>query len=449
MNKKSRQGWFKNGLFWRTFLLLTFLVTASVVAWLASFRMFETGPRAEQMAAQVTSLVTITRAALTHSAPEMRRELLFDLASNEGIRIYPLEATDKIVPLEVHPIMPGLEDHITDTLGSDTLFASSVNDVKGFWISFQIEGDEYWLMIDRGRLDQTTRSQWLRWVSVALTLSLIGAALISALINQPLARLTAAARAVAKGAHPSPLPESGPTEIEEANRSFNQMVSDLARIESDRAVILAGISHDLRTPLARMQLEIEMANLTAQSRSDMQSDLAQMDAIISQFLDYAKPSTDYKYTHFNLSELVENIAMTAMRLPNVSISTNIEKSIMIDGNPTDFERILNNLIENARRYGKTPESNLCEVEVTCHANHTQAIIEVSDHGNGVPESQLDQLLLPFIRLDAARGQANGSGLGLAIVNRIALRHNGSVSLFNSMMGGLTVRVTLPLKQQRT
>ncbi|WP_436431120.1 histidine kinase dimerization/phospho-acceptor domain-containing protein, partial [Enterococcus faecium] len=82
---------------------------------------------------------------------------------------------------------------------------------------------------------------------------------------------------------------SGPTEIEEANRSFNQMVADLNRIESDRALILAGISHDLRTPLARMQLEVEMANLSDESRDGMHSDLAQMDSIIGQFLDYAKP----------------------------------------------------------------------------------------------------------------------------------------------------------------
>lgn len=448
MSNRSRTGWFSNGLFWRTFLLLTFLVTASVVAWLASFRMFESGPRSEQMAAQVTSLVTITRAALTHSAPEMRRELLFDLASNEGIRVYPLESTDKIIPLEMHPIMPELEEYIQLTLGKNTLFASSVNDVEGFWVSFYIDDDEYWLMIDRGRLDQTSRSQWLRWVSIALVLSLIGAAFISALINQPLARLTAAARAVAKGRTPSPLPESGPTEIEEANRSFNSMVSDLARIESDRAVILAGISHDLRTPLARMQLEIEMANLTPESRVDMQSDLAQMDAIISQFLDYAKPSDDFHYTNFDLSSLLEEATFTAARLPDVRIHTRIEKAITIDGNPTDFERIMNNLIENARRYGKTPGTNFCEITFTCHSDGTQAILEISDEGEGVPDSELDQLMLPFTRLDSARGQANGSGLGLAIVNRIVMRHNGTVHLFNGALSGLTVRISLPLRHQR-
>src|SRR5450830_566638 len=106
MSNPTRQRWFSNGLFWRTFFLLTFLITASMVAWVASFRMVERGPRAEQLAAQIVSVVTITRAALTHSAPEMRRELLFDLASNEGIRIYPLENRTRSHRRTIPPSFP-------------------------------------------------------------------------------------------------------------------------------------------------------------------------------------------------------------------------------------------------------------------------------------------------------------------------------------------------------
>ena len=117
-------------------------------------------------------------------------------------------------------------------------------------------------MLERERLPGLTGVQWLGWAGVVGVLSLLGAALISSLINLPLARLTAAARAIAQGKRPTPLPEKGSKEIIEANRSFNQMVDDLQQVESDRAVILAGISHDLRTPLARMQLELEMAKLS-------------------------------------------------------------------------------------------------------------------------------------------------------------------------------------------
>lgn len=448
MRSQVRLGWFSNGLFWRTFFLLTFLITASMVAWVASFRIVERGPRAEQLAAQIVSVVTITRAALTHSAPEMRRELLFDLASNEGIRIYPLENSDKVAPPDDSPVLPELEYFVKQAMGDDTQFSSSVNDVDGFWISFKIDEDQYWLMLDRGRLDRTSSLQWLGWASIALVLSLIGAVFISTLINQPLARLTAAARAIAKGKQPDPLPESGPTEIEEANRSFNQMVADLNRIESDRAVILAGISHDLRTPLARMQLEVEMAKLSDEARDGMHSDLAQMDAIIGQFLDYAKPFDASHFMPVDLSGMLEDTANNAKRLTDVRILTDITPGVEAKGNSTELERVISNLIENARRYGKTPGTDIAEINLRCHAEGQQAVIEINDHGAGAPDSELEHLLRPFTRLDAARGQANGSGLGLAIVNRIVIRHNGKLHLRNRSGGGLSVQITLPLHHER-
>ncbi|MBB5393066.1 MULTISPECIES: sensor histidine kinase [unclassified Herbaspirillum] len=450
MKARTQSGWFSNGLFWRTFFLLTFLITASMVAWVASFRMVERGPRAEQLAAQIVSVVTITRAALTHSAPEMRRELLFDLASNEGIRIYPLEKTDKIVPPEDSPIVPELEYYVRETLDENTLFASSVNDVEGFWISFNIDGDKYWLMLDRGRLDRTSSLQWLGWGSIALFLSLIGAVFISTLINQPLARLTAAARAIGKGRQPEPLPESGPTEIEEANRSFNQMVADINRVESDRALILAGISHDLRTPLARMQLEVEMANLSDESRDGMHSDLAQMDSIIGQFLDYAKPFDANSLDAVDISGLLLDVAANATRLPDVKIATAIAPGAEIAGDGTELARVFNNLVENARRYGKTPGTDCAEIDLRSRIEAHNVVVEIADHGPGVPDSECERLLRPFTRLDTARGQANGSGLGLAIVNRIVLRHNGKLVLkgHEETRGGLVIQITLPLLHHR-
>lgn len=443
MGHQAHQRWFSNGLFWRTFFLLTFLITASMVAWVASFRMVERGPRAEQLAAQIVSVVTITRAALTHSAPEMRRELLFDLASNEGIRIYPREVSDKVFPPDNSPELPELEYDVRQSLGDDTQFASSVNDVDGFWISFKIDEDEYWLMLDRGRLDHTSSLQWLGWGSIALVLSLIGAVFISTLINQPLARLTAAARAIAKGKQPGPLPESGPTEIREANLSFNQMVADLDRIESDRVVILAGISHDLRTPLARMQLEVEMANLPDAAREGMHSDLEQMDAIIGQFLDYAKPFDSSSFVPVDLSALLEDVISSVKRLNGVNIHSSIKPGVEIMGNGIELERVINNLLENARRYGKTPLSDTTDIDIVCKTEGHFVRVEIGDHGPGAPDSELERLLRPFTRLDTARGQANGSGLGLAIVNRIVIRHNGKLNLRNRDGGGLLVQLMFP------
>ncbi|KAB8061763.1 MULTISPECIES: sensor histidine kinase [Janthinobacterium] len=437
----------KSGLFWRTFLLLGTLTTVSMITWIGMISVIQREPQAQQISAQIISVVTITHAALTHSAPELRRELLFDLVSNEGIRIFSLEEDDRIEPPPDNYLMPDIEALVKAKLGKDTRFSARVNGVAGFWVSFKIDDDEYWLMLDRERLRGLTGFQWLGWASLVSLLSLLGAAIISSLINLPLSRLTAAARDIAKGKQPAPLPEKGPIEIIEANRSFNQMVDDLKQVESDRAVILAGISHDLRTPLARMQLEVEMANLSDEAREGIQSDIGQMDAIIGQFLDYAKPTEASSFTDVDLSGLLSDMAREAMRLPDVKINATIADGAHAMGNPTDLRRVLNNLIENARRYGKTPGSDVTEIDIACQVRTShgvkKVIIEVQDHGTGVPAEKIEQLMKPFTRLDTARGQANGAGLGLAIVDRVLLRHGAELQVRNREGGGLAFQISLP------
>jgi two-component system osmolarity sensor histidine kinase EnvZ len=448
--RAPRFGWFRSGLFWRTFFLLSVLTTLSMGSWIGIVNLVQRGPQVQQTAELVVSVVTITKAALTHSAPELRRELLFELVSNEGIRILPLEPTDRVEPPPNTAMMPEVAAVVREKLGQDTRFSRRVNDVAGIWISFNIDGDKYWLMLERDRVAGLTRVQWIGWASVVGALSVLGAALISSLINLPLARLTAAARSIAQGQRPTPLPEKGSQEIIQANRSFNQMVDDLAQLEKDRAVILAGISHDLRTPLARMQLEVEMANLSQEAREGMQSDIAQMDAIIGQFLDYAKPTETATFAAVDMSDMLTDIARAAERIPHMRVSAHIEPGVVALGNPTDLRRVINNLIENARRYGRTPGEDVTEIEIDCRIKTTghgrRGVITLQDHGPGVPDDQIAQLLKPFTRLDTARGQANGAGLGLAIVDRVLSRHNAEFTMQNRPGGGLRFQMALPLVQ---
>ncbi|MES2758786.1 MAG: ATP-binding protein [Pseudomonadota bacterium] len=441
-----RLSWFKSGLFWRTFLLLGLLTTLSMGSWIGMINAVQRGPQVKQTAELVISVVTLTRAALTHSAIDLRRELLFDLVSNEGIRITSLTPSDIVDPPPDNPLMPEIEASVKEKLGADTRFSSRVNGVAGFWISFKIDGDAYWLMLERERLDSLSGVQWLGWAGVVGVLSLLGAALISSLVNLPLARLTDAARAIAQGKRPDPLPEKGAQEIIEANRSFNQMVDDLQQVESDRALILAGISHDLRTPLTRMQLELEMARLSTEAREGMQSDIAQMDAIIGQFLDYAKPTEAASFVAVDISYLLADVARAAERIPSMRVSSDIEPGVRVMGNETDLRRVFNNLVENARRYGATPGSDVTEIDIACRINANggirRAVICLQDHGVGVPPEQIEQLLKPFTRMDTARGQANGAGLGLAIVERVAGRHGAVLTLRNRDGGGLQVELVM-------
>jgi len=394
----------------------------------------------------VVSVVTITHAALTHSAPELRRELLFDLVSNEGIRVFTLEADDQVDPPPDNALMPDIQKLVRAKLGQDTRFSSKVNGVSGFWVSFKIDDDQYWLMLERERIRGLTGIQWLGWASVVSLISLLGAAFISSLVNLPLRRLTKATRAFAQGMRPDPLPEKGPNEILEANRSFNQMVLQLQQVESDRAVILAGISHDLRTPLARMQLEVEMAHLSDEAREGIQSDIGQMDAIIGQFLDYARPTEASSFISVDISELLADVAHDAARIPDMRVKTDIAPGVHAMGNATDLKRVINNLVENARRYGKTPDQDITEIDIGCSIKGAGAasrvVIEVQDHGAGVPDDQIGQLLKPFTRLDTARGQANGAGLGLAIVDRVLQRHGAELRVRNRDGGGLAIQILM-------
>ncbi len=438
----QRLTWLRSGLLWRTFFLLAFLIAASMAAWVASFRIVERTPRSEQIAAQVVSIVTITRAALLHSAPMLRRELLFELASAQGIRVYPKEVSDRTTPLPDSELIRLVRENVQTRLGRNTEFAGSVNDIRGFWVSFYIDDDDYWLMLERERIERASGIQWIGWGGVTLLLSLVGAVFISRLINQPLARLSTAARAVARGKTPPKLPESGPAEIREANRSFNQMVQDLKQVESDRAVILAGISHDLRTPIARMLLEVEMARLPEDAQRGMQADLAQMEAIIAQFLDYARPAEPGSHAVFDLSALLHKVAQEAQRSPEIDVSTSIGDELRVRGNQTEIERLMNNLIENARRYGKTAGSDVAQVDISASKLGGEVMIELADRGSGLPDDQIPHLLRPFTRMDSARSQANGAGLGLAIVDRAVQKHHGRLEINNREGGGLAVRVWL-------
>ncbi len=243
-------------LFWRTFFLLSLLLIGSIVAWLQTFRALEFEPRAVQTAQQIASLVNLSRAALVHSDSIARVSLIKTLADQEGVRIVPREPTDRYATFNAGELDTRVMDELVTRLGPGTVMAASVNGEDGLWVGFKIDADQYWMLLDRSRLTRVGGRTWLIWLITAAGLSLAGAALIARLINRPLKQLSFAASRVRDGDFDaSRLDEKAVTsEIREVNIGFNRMAQQLAKIEQDRAVMLAGISHDLRTPLARLRL---------------------------------------------------------------------------------------------------------------------------------------------------------------------------------------------------
>lgn len=427
------------GVFWRTFLLLMLLIGASLAGWFQSFRVFERTPRAQQIAQTIVSVVNVTRSALVHSDVAKRADLLADLASNESIRIYPLEPSDVVDSLRDSASNQLMVDYVRARLGTDTRIVRGVNGREGLWVSFSIDDDEYWVAFERDRLEAVQGLQWLGWGAVGLALSLVGAIVISRLINLPLKRLATAAVVIGRGGRPDPLPEKGLNEIRAANTSFNTMVDDLERIEADRVLLLAGISHDLRTPLTRLRLEAEMSVPDEAARTAMQSDIEQMNAIIGQFLDYAKPlAADDAFDDVDLTAIVRGVTSELANDAQLDVVTDFHPVAPVRAHPTEIQRVVLNLIENARRYGRTPGTDTTNLTIATYDDPPR--IEVRDRGPGIPAEAIRRMKQPFTRLDTARSQASGAGLGLSIIDRIALRHGARFELENASGGGLVARL---------
>jgi len=437
------------GLFWRTFALIALLIAVSIAAWFQSFRVIEREPRAQRVALQLVAVVKLTRTALLYSDPDLRRALLQDLESNEGVRVYPRETTDKYRLQPDESLNRLIEHDVRGRLGNDTVIAQSVNDIPGVWISFKIDDDDYWVALDRDQLDNVTGLQWAGWGVFALALSLFGAAFITSLVNRPFARLALAARRVGSGQSPEPLPERGMGVAAETNRSFNQMVQDLEQLDADRALMLAGISHDLRTPLARLRLETEMSPSDEATKLAMVDDIEQMDMIIGRFLDYARPMQRMAEA-VDLSLIGGEMAARFYAEDGVLMKTDLAQGATIEGDPTDVRRVIGNLLENARKYGRSAVDDIARITLQTKVNHGRVELSVMDEGRGIPEDQVALITRPFYRVDTARTQANGTGLGMAIVQRLVTRQRGTLRLRNRHPhAGFEVTIDFPAMEKRT
>ncbi len=238
-------------LFWRTFVLLALLLAGGVFAWTQTFRALEFEPRAVQAAQQIASLVNLARSALRSSDGINRIALIKSMSNQASVKLAPREPQDKWVPYEVDRFSKAIGSGLRSQLGPDTLVASAVNGVPGLWVGFSIEKDPYWLQTDRGSVGPMAISTLSVWVGIALLATILGSATIARLINQPLRDLSFAASRIREGEFESHLDETTLTsEVRQVNMGFNRMARELAKVEADRAVMLAGISHDLRTPLA-------------------------------------------------------------------------------------------------------------------------------------------------------------------------------------------------------
>ncbi|CAG0954908.1 two-component system, OmpR family, osmolarity sensor histidine kinase EnvZ [Methylophilaceae bacterium] len=430
---------FPRTLIARIMVLIALLLAIGQFSALKIFDYFEREPRAKAAALQAVTVVNYTRASLLASHEDRRIALLSELSGREGVRIYAADLLEVVEPLPDDPFIRLVAEKITENLGAETLVTINHLGVPGLWISFNIGQDDYWVVIPRFQVERPFPWQWLGWVALVAMLSLLGAYVIAARINLPLRFLVNAADRIRQGEQPPRLPEEGAEEMREVLRTFNEMSEALTRLDSERTLLLAGVSHDLRTPLARLRLSVEMlpAELGESLRNGMIQDIADMDNIINQFLDFVRGVEGEPAQMVDLNALIRSLADRHTRSGR-SIQLNLSPTYLVSLRPLAMHRLIGNLIDNAFAYGNG------KVAIITKITAGNMVVSIMDNGPGIPASHMERLLRPFERMDSARGNEGGSGLGLAIADRIARLHKGKLELFNRPQGGLEARLTLPL-----
>jgi two-component system osmolarity sensor histidine kinase EnvZ len=234
--------------------------------------------------------------------------------------------------------------------------------------------------------------------------------------------------------------QASTTEIRELNIAFNRMSEQLARVEQERNLLLAGISHDLRTPLTRLRLEAQLSVPQERARQHMEADIAQIDAIVGKFLAHP-PAASSSLQSLALAEQVAQASFAWADDPQVSLSVQIEPQLQVRADPVELARVLSNLLDNASRHGRSADG-ISRIELRASATQAWVLLTVTDQGPGVAPEQLHQLTRPYHRATSGPSGPPGSGLGLAIAESTMLRMGGGFSLSLSAGGGLCASLRL-------
>lgn len=279
----------------------------------------------------------------------------------------------------------------------------------------------------------------IAWIIGVPLMAIMAIIILVRQLNRPLKRLELAALRVAKGQHSTMLEtRRGPSEIRAVNAAFNQMTYDIQQATKDRTVMLAGISHDLRTPLTRLRLTAEIM-ADKDLAEGMILDIQDMDEILEQFISFMRDGSDETSELIDVNQILSEVAAQFAAQTQIEFHPEPLPEILI--RRLAIKRMVGNLVNNALRYGQAP------IVLSAMEGRQHLIISVRDHGHGVVESQIPDLLQPFVRGDSAR-TTQGTGLGLAIVSRIVKMHKGTLDIRNHPQGGLEVSVSLPLPKNR-
>lgn len=422
----------------RNALLIVALIVIGQLGSALLVRQMVIRPRVEQAADSVARTVQALREGLA-ALPVAERQRFVD-AFNQRAALAASAGHDTRDAMLLSPMERRFVRAVSDRLAdSDTEAVWRFDGGRGLAMRMAVDGTAYWISLPGALPAREFTGAWFAVTAVSALLAVIGALWFQRRLNRPLARVVNAAGVLAGGQVPPPLPEGGPTEIATVSRSFNHLVASLQQTERERALMLAGVSHDLRTPLAKLRLGVEImasASEPAVSASMVRS-IEEMDAIVGQFLDFARSEADEPPVPTSLDAMAHDVAASnADHGRDVGLDLGDVPAMPLRA--TAMRRAMVNLVENAWRHGRAP------VRIATGIGPQGLWFEVSDRGDGIDMADAERLKQPFRRsVGDARGGPAGAGLGLAIVQRVAQAHGGRLDLLPREGGGLRARVSLP------
>lgn len=426
-----------DSLFGRHLLLIIGLILLAELLLVVGYHSAVQRPRAERMVSQVEGQVQLLSQALAMLDTDQQNRLATCESSAPGqlcLSLHPPQRTDIASGWLLRLTRQRLSEH----LGRDVLFQDHAQSGPRLWWSAELAGRSWWLGLDVKPLQTERRLYWLGSLSLSALLALLGAALIQRHLLQPLQALQRAAHLVAQGRYqPFALPVHAPAELRALGNAFDHMAQQLQSADQERALMLAGLSHDLRTPLAKLRLAAEILHVEGEDAllAGMARNIEAADRIIAQFIDFARAGVKEEAVPCDLDELVNDV-VSSQSNTRLQLASHQPSVGLLMCQPLAVRRALTNLIDNALKYS---EGDVC-VRWGCEAG--LVFVDVQDQGPGIPQDELLHVTRPFVRRDQARGGPPGSGLGLAIVDRMAQQMGGELLLEQCPIG-LKARLSWP------
>ncbi len=319
----------------------------------------------------------------------------------------------------------------------DKPFAFDLGNIEEGVIIYIGVGDEKLLIrVDKDRLYSETAFVFLLWMLFASLILLLSSYFLMSRQLKPLKRLSIIAEAFGRGLDAPELKTVGASEIRQTTNAFNQMRTRIKRFLKQRTDMLAGVSHDLRTPLTRMKLQVSLLK-DKKARSELELDINEMTAMLDSYVSFVKTESPEPIENIILNEIIHDIIKTSnnQKIQIYFQETNVIKT---SGRPIQLKRAFQNIIDNSIRYAE-------QIKIKIFLNDDGCNIEINDNGKGIPKENYEDVFKPFFTLDPSRNKLKGeSGLGLTITRDIIRSHGGEIKLDKSDLGGLKFSVLLPI-----